>query len=63
MWAAISKPHGNHKAKMYRRYTHTQKKMQSKHNNSHQITREENKRGSEEKRPIKTNPKQLTRWQ
>ena len=27
------------------------------------ITREENKRGREEKRPTKTNPKQLTKWQ
>ena len=38
------------------------KKKQSKHNNSHQITKE-NKRGREEKRPTKTNPKQLTKWQ
>ena len=40
--------------------THTKKKKQSKHNSkhSHQITREKNKRGGEEKRPTKTNPKQ-----
>ena len=42
----------------------TRKKIESKHNtnDSHQITREENKRGKEEKRPTKTNPKQLTKW-
>ena len=45
--------------------TYTKKKKESKHNTkvSHQITREENKRGREEKRPTKTNPKQLTKWQ
>ena len=34
---------------------HTKKKKESKHNtkNSYQIIREENKRGKEEKRPIK----------
>ena len=39
--------------------THTKKKKQYKHNtkDSHQITREENKIGREEKRPAKTNPK------
>ena len=43
--------------------THTKKKKQSKHNTKdrHQITREENKRGREEKRP--PSPKQLTKWQ
>ena len=37
---------------------HTKKKKQSKHNtkDSHDITREENKRGSEGERSIKTNP-------
>ena len=36
--------------------------MQFKHNtkDSHQTTREKNKRKMEEKRPRKTNPKQLT---
>ena len=29
----------------------------------HQIIGEGNKRGKEEKRPTKTNPKQLTKWQ
>ena len=45
--------------------THTKKEKESKHNTkvSHQITREENKRGREEKRPTKINPKQLTKWQ
>ena len=35
--------------------THTKKKKQPKHNtrDSHQITREENKRGREENRPTK----------
>ena len=45
--------------------THTRKKKESKHNTkvSHKITREENKRGREDKRPTKTNPKQLRKWQ
>ena len=38
--------------------TNIKKKKQSKHNtkDSHDITREENKRGSEGERSIKTNP-------
>ena len=61
---AISKPHGNHKPKTYSKYTQ-KKEKESKHNTkiSHQIIREENKRGRGEKRPAKTNPKQLTKWQ
>ena len=45
--------------------THTKKKKQPKYNtkDGHQTTREENKRGKKEKRPTKTNPKQLTKWQ
>ena len=45
--------------------THTIKKKKSRHNTeySHQFTREENKRGREEKKPTKANPKQLTKWQ
>ena len=41
------------------------RKEKEKHNTkvSYQIRREENKSGTEEKRPIKTNPKQLTKWQ
>ena len=41
--------------------THTKKKKQCKQNpkDNHQITRKENKRGREEKRLTKTNPKQL----
>ena len=41
-----------------------QKKKQPKHNtkDGHQTTREENKRGREEKRPTKTSPKQLRKW-
>ena len=43
--------------------THTQKKKQPKHNtkDGHQTTREENKKGREEKRPTKINP-QLRKW-
>ena len=46
--------------------TYTKKiKEYNKHSSkvSHQITREENKRGREDKIPIKRNPKQLIRWQ
>ena len=45
--------------------THTKQKKELKNNTkvSHQITREENKRGRKEKRPTKTNPKQLTKRQ
>ena len=44
--------------------TQTNKRKQSKHNtkDSHRSTRGKNKR-SEEKRPTKTNPKQLIKWQ
>ena len=44
---------------------HIKKEKESKHNTqvSYQITGEQNKRGREEKRPIKTNPKQLTKCQ
>ena len=45
--------------------THTEKKKQFKHitEDRHQMAREENKKGREEKRPSNTNPKQLTKWQ
>ena len=45
--------------------TQTNKKKQSKYNTkySHQTTREENKRRRGEKRPRKTNPKQLIKSQ
>ena len=44
--------------------THTKKRKESKPDtrDSHQITKEENKRKGK-KRPTKTNPKQLTKWQ
>ena len=44
---------------------HTKKKKESKYNtkNSHQIAREKNKRGRDEKSPTQTNPKQLIKWQ
>ena len=40
-------------------------KNYSTHNTkeSHKITGEENKRKEEEKRPMKINPKNLTKWQ
>ena len=43
---------------------HTKEKKQPKHStkDSHQNTREENKKGKEEKRSTKTNPKQLREW-
>ena len=52
----ITKPHGNCKLKN-NRYIHKMKK-QPKHNteDSHQITRNMNNRGREEKRPPKINP-------
>ena len=58
MQTAISKRHQNCKPKNYNR--HAKKKKQPKHNtkDSHQITKELNKSGREEKRPTKTNPKQ-----
>ena len=45
--------------------THTEKGKESKHHNkdSHHTTREENKRGTEQKRTTKTTPKQVTKWQ
>ena len=45
--------------------THIKKKRQTKYNteDSHQIIREENKRGREEKSPTSTNAKQLRKWQ
>ena len=57
------KPSGNCKLESYGRYTHTHTK-ESKHNTESQSSnqREGNKR-KEEKRPTKTNPKQLTKWQ
>ena len=62
MQTAMLKPHGNHKLKVYNRYTHTHTK-ECKHKTKvcHQITREENKRGREEKGPTKINPKQVTK--
>ena len=44
---------------------HRNTKKQSKYNtkDSHQITGEENRRRREEKRPTKTNPKQLIKLQ
>ena len=63
--AGIQKSHGNHKQKSIIDI-HTKKEKESKHNtkNSHKITREEKRRRRKgEKRPAKTNPKQLTKWQ
>jgi len=46
-------------------YIQTNKKNQLKHNtqDSHQTIKGENRRRREEKRAIKTNPKQLIKWQ
>ena len=46
MQTAISNPHGNHKLKIYNRYTQIKKK-ESKHNSngSHQITGEQKRKG------------------
>ena len=49
---SISKPHDNHNLKIYNRYTHKRKGII-----------EQNKRGREEKRHTKTNPKQFKKWQ
>ena len=59
----MSKSNGNHKPKPAVD-THIKKKKQTKYNikDSHQSTREDNKRGREEKRPKITNPKQLRKW-
>ena len=58
----ISKPHGNHKPKIYID-THIGSKKESKHSTkeSHQIIREQKRKGR--KISTKTNPKQLIKWQ
>ena len=45
--------------------THIKKKKQTKYytKDRHQVIREENRRGREEKRAKITNPKQLRKWQ
>ena len=45
--------------------THTGRRKEFKHNtkDSHQITREENKRRKEQKRTTKITSKQFTKWQ
>ena len=60
----ISNPHGNHKPKIYNIYSH-KKGKESKHGikDSHQIIREENQRGREEKKTYQKNTKQLTECQ
>ena len=74
---ALLKPYGNNKTKNYNRHTlffkkftiflyfFLKKKTQPKYKTKdcHQITREENKRGREEKSPTLTNPKQLRKQQ
>ena len=53
----MSKPHGNHKPKIYSRYTQKKEKaIQTQ--DSHRI-----KRGREEKGLTITNSKQLRKWQ
>ena len=53
---AVQKPHGNHKPKIYNRYTHTKKKKESKRSikYSHQIIREENQRRGKNKKTYKS---------
>ena len=62
IYICIQKPRSNYKPKVIG--IHTKKKKESKHNtkNRHQITRELKKKKTGEKRPTKTNPKQLTKW-
>ena len=60
---AISKPHGNCKQKKPIIDTHTKRKRNPNTTLKIVIESQENKRGREEKRPTKTNPKQLTKWQ
>ena len=59
IYTPISKLCGKWKSKMYNRYTN--KNNQYKHNTKDSHQKQEMKR-REEKRPIKTNPKQLTKW-
>ena len=44
---------------------HTKRKKEYRHNtkDSHQITREKITSGKMKRRPTKTNPKQITKWQ
>ena len=42
--------------------THTKKQPKHDTKDGHQTIREGNKRGKEDKRPTKTNPKQLRKW-
>ena len=65
IYIPISKLLGNWKPEIYNIYTPTNKKKQSKQKteDSHQTTREVNRISWEEKRPMKTNPKQLAKWQ
>ena len=63
LYIYIPKPHGNHKTKIYNRYTHTKEKAIQNTTLKIVIKSEENKRQREEKRPTKTNPNQLKSWQ
>ena len=47
---AIPKPRGNHKLKIYNRYTPKRKRNPNPTLKSHQITKEENKRGKGKKK-------------
>ena len=62
IYIAIYKPHRNHKPKIYNRYTQ-RKIKESKHNteDSHQITREENKRRRKEQKELQNNPKTISK--
>ena len=62
---AIQNPLGNCKPKIYERYTHTQKRKRNPNIKVKIIikSQENERRRKGEKRPTKTNPKQLTKWQ
>ena len=49
--------------KIYNRNTKRKNKSTYNIKDNHQVTKEENRRGKDEKRLTKTNLKQLTKWQ
>ena len=64
IWIAIYKLHGNHKPKIYNINRYTQKRERNPNITLRIVIKsQENKRKEEQKRPTKTTPKQLTKWQ
>ena len=58
------KSHGSEKTKIYSSYTYVCKIKESKHNkDSHQITREEQKKRIKKLKRTENNLKQLRKWQ